>query len=234
MSKVCTLLFVIFLIIGIDVQACVNCNKQLQQGILDSDFFTIVVTLLTILVVVSVIILLLNKVVINYYKKYGQGFLNPAPLITTSVVLGVGLGGFADGIVFHQILQWHEMLSNKLAPATLLNKSINMFWDGIFHLSCLGIVIVGIVMLWKLINRNEIDKTKGLFVGGLLFGWGLFNSVEGIIDHQLVQLHNVKESDAEHIIGNIAFLVFSISLILIGYWSFSKVLRQYGKTSDQK
>ncbi len=29
-----------------------------------------------------------------------------------ATILGVGLGGFVDGIVLHQVLQWHHMLSS--------------------------------------------------------------------------------------------------------------------------
>jgi uncharacterized membrane protein len=32
--------------------------------------------------------------------------------ITGGVLLGLGLGGFVDGIVLHQILQWHHMLTD--------------------------------------------------------------------------------------------------------------------------
>ena len=28
-------------------------------------------------------------------------------LITSGMLLGVGFGGFVDGILLHQILQWH-------------------------------------------------------------------------------------------------------------------------------
>jgi len=33
------------------------------------------------------------------------------PLIIAGLLLGIDLGGFADGILFHQILQIHNMLS---------------------------------------------------------------------------------------------------------------------------
>jgi len=36
----------------------------------------------------------------------------PIPLIAAGIFLGLGLGGFVDGILLHQILQWHHMLSN--------------------------------------------------------------------------------------------------------------------------
>lgn len=55
------------------------------------------------------------------------------PLISAGIFLGIGLGGFLDGIVFHQILQIHNMLSSQIPPDTLVNAKINMTWDGYFH-----------------------------------------------------------------------------------------------------
>ncbi|RYF47809.1 MAG: DUF2243 domain-containing protein, partial [Cytophagaceae bacterium] len=102
------------------------------------------------------------------------------------MVIGIGLGGFIDGIVLHQILQWHEMLSAKIPNTEYVGKSINMFWDGIFHFFCLLVTLVGIVLLWKLLKRNDINRSGKLLSGGLLLGWGLFNIVEGVIDHHLL------------------------------------------------
>src|SRR5215203_5499138 len=46
----------------------------------------------------------------------------------------LGLGGFFDGIVLHQILQWHHMLTSAGYPAdSVENLNINTFLDGIFH-----------------------------------------------------------------------------------------------------
>lgn len=100
------------------------------------------------------------------------------------------MGGFVDGIFLHQILQVHEMLSNKISALDYIGKSVNMFWDGIFHAFCFIVVLIGIILLWKLLKRKDVDHSGNLFAGGLLLGWGLFNIVEGIIDHQLLKLHN--------------------------------------------
>ncbi len=70
------------------------------------------------------------------------------------MVLGNGLGGFIDGILLHQILQWHEMLSNKIEITSVLGKSINMFWDGVFHFFYLIVSFIGILLLWKLLFRK--------------------------------------------------------------------------------
>lgn len=50
-----------------------------------------------------------------------------------ALLLGIGMGGFVDGIVLHQILQWHNMLSNRIPPTTMDGMRINMMWDGVFH-----------------------------------------------------------------------------------------------------
>ncbi|RYE22979.1 MAG: DUF2243 domain-containing protein, partial [Sphingobacteriaceae bacterium] len=119
-------------------------------------------------------------------------------------------------IVLHQILQWHEMLSNKIPPVTLLNKSVNMFWDGIFHAFCLVVVMVGLILLLKLFFRKDILITKTAFYGSLCLGWGLFNLIEGVIDHQILKLHNVREVTENIALWNYGFLAFAIILIISG------------------
>jgi uncharacterized membrane protein len=40
---------------------------------------------------------------------------------TPALLLGLGLGGFIDGIVLHQVLQWHHMLTSTAGhPMTTL------------------------------------------------------------------------------------------------------------------
>src|SRR5205807_3277573 len=71
------------------------------------------------------------------------------PLIRAGTVIGIGMGGFADGILFHQILQLHNMLSNRVLRDTLVNEQINMFWDGLFHAFTWTSVAIGIALLWR-------------------------------------------------------------------------------------
>jgi uncharacterized membrane protein len=41
-------------------------------------------------------------------------------IIAPGILLGSGLGGFIDGILLHQILQWHNMLSSVRPPIDLV------------------------------------------------------------------------------------------------------------------
>jgi uncharacterized membrane protein len=216
-----------FLITGTTAQACTSCNRDLQQAIYDSTFYPNLLVMLSAFIVLALIIILLARLATRHYSRLsGPGYLNPVPLTTVSAILGIGLGGFVDGIVLHQLLQWHEMLSNKIATTTYLGKSVNMFWDGVFHFFCLCVVITGVILLWKLLFRKDVNLSGRLFSGGLLIGWGLFNIVEGIIDHHLIKLHNVKEISASPELWNLGFLGCSIVLIVAGLLIARHAVRQ--------
>jgi uncharacterized membrane protein len=138
------------------------------------------------------------------------------PLVAAGILLGAGLGGFVDGIVLHQILQWHNMLSGQLPPDTLVRAKINMYWDGLFHAAVWVLTAVGLALLWSAAGRPDVPHSGRTLVGGLLLGWGLFNVVEGIIDHELLGLHHVYEYTANHQPADLAFLGFGAVLLLVG------------------
>ena len=132
-------------------------------------------------------------------------------------LIGVGMGGFVDGILLHQILQWHNMLSNRIPPTTMEAMRINMRWDGIFHVFVWLITLIGIFMLWRAAFQREEIPSLRAFVGQLILGWGAFNFVEGVIDHQILRLHYVREVP-EYAVYNLTFLaVGGILFMLIGW-----------------
>lgn len=207
--------------------SCTTCNPQIQQKIYDSTFLPNLLTMLSAFIVLTGIVALLTYLSNKKHTAFitahpNSSVLNPVPLTTASMVLGIGIGGFIDGIMLHQILQWHAMISNKIPPITVTTKSINMFWDGIFHFFTLIVVIVGVLLLWKLLFRKGIDRSGKLLGGGLLLGWGLFNVVEGVINHHIIKLHNINELSLNHDLGNFVFLVLSVVMLIIGYFLVNK------------
>ncbi len=219
MKKWTFLLF--FFIVTTAAYACITCNKKIQEAIHQNFYPNLFIMLSAFIVLAAIVALLAYSSTKKHNAKRlansGTALLNPVPLTTAATVLGIGIGGFIDGIVLHQILQWHEMLSNKLPPVDLISKSVNMFWDGIFHLFTLIVVITGIVLLYKLLHRNDIDRSSHFLMGGLLLGWGLFNIVEGVIDHHILKLHNVREITDYKAFWNWGFLGFSVVVLVIGY-----------------
>lgn len=143
--------------------------------------------------------------------------LRRGPLLSSGFLMGAGLGGFLDGIVLHQILQWHNMLSSRLPPDTLVRAKINMYWDGVFHAGVWTMTVIGLILLWQAGTRRDVAWSGKTFLGAMLAGWGLFNCVEGVIDHQLLGLHHVREYSQDTASWDIAFLAFGVALILGGY-----------------
>lgn len=146
---------------------------------------------------------------------------NRRPLISAATLLGIGMGGFIDGIVFHQLLQLHNMLSarypvREVDVRTLaVNLEINMFWDGLFHAFTWIMTAVGIALLWRAVGQAQVPLSTKTFVGGLALGWGLFNLVEGIVNHHVLHIHHVIES-ANHLPWDLAFLGSGVLLIALG------------------
>jgi uncharacterized membrane protein len=145
----------------------------------------------------------------------------PAPnhsgsLIAAGTLLGIGLGGLAEGIVLRQILQWHHVLSARLPPTDLASLKINLVWDGLFQAFAWVTTLVGVLLLWHVDGRREAPRSSRTFAGALAFGWGLFNVIEGTIAHQVLQLHHVRPGE-DQLSWDVAFLIAGAALTAAGW-----------------
>lgn len=134
------------------------------------------------------------------------------------VLLGVGLGGFVDGIVLHQILQWHHMLTaTGDHPAdTVAGLEANTLADGLFHAAAWVFVVAGIVVMTRAWAAGGRAPTLGSQIGGLLAGWGAFNLVEGLVNHHLLGVHDVRDDVADPLWWNLGFLALGAALVVVG------------------
>lgn len=139
------------------------------------------------------------------------------PPISAGVFMGIGLGGFVDGILFHQILQVHNMLSNRIPPIDLVSAKVNMTWDGYFHATVWVMTAVGLYLLFRAGERRDVPWSGKILLGSLIAGWGLFNLVEGIIDHQILGIHHVMEYSVNKLPYDLAFLASGVIFLLVGW-----------------
>jgi uncharacterized membrane protein len=136
-------------------------------------------------------------------------------LIVAAILLGLGLGGFFDGIVLHQILQWHHMVSTPTPPDTLENLELNTLGDGIFHAATWVVTVAGMFALMSSNGARQKEGGTRTLIGGMLAGWGLFNSLEGVVDHHLLDLHHVRPGPDEFFY-DIAFLIWGVFMLAVG------------------
>jgi uncharacterized membrane protein len=134
------------------------------------------------------------------------------------LLMGLGFGGFVDGIVLHQILQWHHMLTaTGDHPAdTVAGLETNTLADGLFHMGTWVLVFVGTLLTVRAWQAGRLAPPWRTHAGLLLAGWGLFNLVEGVVDHHLLGLHNVRDDVAEPLWWNVGFLALGAVLVLAG------------------
>ena len=151
------------------------------------------------------------------------------PLRAPGFVLGLGLGGFLDGIVLHQVLQWHHILSgeNGGEPTdTVAGLEANTLADGLFHAATWLLVALGIFLTVRGWQRRELAPPWGMHIGLVLAGWGVFNVVEGLIDHQLLELHHVRDDLGGPLGWDLGFLGFGMALIAAGTVLVSRYARR--------
>ncbi len=143
-----------------------------------------------------------------------------AGLVRAGILFGLGLGGFFDGIVLHQVLQWHHMLTSAGYPAdNLRNLEVNTLADGLFHVATYVFVALGLLVLWRSARRGLLRWSGRLLAGALLVGFGLFNLVEGVVDHQLLGIHHVNETAPREqwIWWDLGFLAWGAAMLVAGW-----------------
>ena len=138
---------------------------------------------------------------------------------TAGLLLGLGLGGFVDGIALHQIAQWHSMFSAKVPPETMHAMKFNMRADGWFHAAAFMLTLAGLLLLYRSARQGKHFPSTRWFTGLLIGGWGAFNLVEGVINHHILNLHHVRDLPMHVPAYDYAFLLIGgIGFIALGWF----------------
>jgi uncharacterized membrane protein len=134
------------------------------------------------------------------------------------VFFGLGLGGFFDGIVLHQVLQWHHMLSDVPGDSvkTVAGLEVNTLADGFFHVATWICVLIASILTIRAWREGRMAPSWSFHFGLVLAGWGLFNLVEGLVDHQILGIHHVRDDLGGPLSWDIGFLAVSALLVLGG------------------
>ena len=52
----------------------------------------------------------------------------------------------------------------------------------------------------------------------MLAGWGMFNVVEGVVDHHLLGIHHVRDDLGGPLSWDLGFLAVGVLLVALGWW----------------
>jgi uncharacterized membrane protein len=111
------------------------------------------------------------------------------------------------------------MVSSWYPPTTVENLRLNTLWDGIFHSATYVFVVLALWLFWRVAHASHLYWSARLIWGTTLLGWGAFNVVEGIVDHEVLGIHHVNEqvARAQWIWWDLAFLAWGALMLGAGW-----------------
>ena len=123
-----------------------------------------------------------------------------------AAAVGVGLMAAVDEIVFHQLLGWHHLYDRSTPAVGLLS-------DGLLHAVELVLLVAGGFALADLHRRGLLAGAQAR--AGLLLGAGGFQLFDGLVNHKLLRLHQVRY-DVHLLPYDLAWNGFALLLLLAG------------------
>jgi uncharacterized membrane protein len=130
--------------------------------------------------------------------------------IISGVLLGIGIAGFIDETVFHQLLHWHHFY-DKSTP------TVGLVSDGIFHAVSWFAAIAALFILADIRRRGGFLRDQ--WVGAILLGAGGFQLYDGTIQHKLMKLHQIRyhvDVAPYDVVWNIlAAIMIAVGIILV-------------------
>jgi len=142
-------------------------------------------------------------------------------VLLTGIILGIGIIGFIDEAVLHQILQWHTFYWATSEYGRILS-------DGFFHIFSTLVLLWGAFRLWQASKAWTPGSGQELSAA-ILIGGGGFNTFDGVVDHLVLHVHLVNERvcalvDANNTVGTcpqdipyeIVFTAIGLGLLIGG------------------
>ncbi len=135
-------------------------------------------------------------------------------LLLSGILIGVALSGFFDGILLHQILQWHHLLS--LVPGAFYqDPRVQVAADGVFHALMYGLAILGGVLLWRGPDRRR--SSDSALWRSVALGFGGWNIFDIVVFHWVLGWHHVRlDTDVPIAWDGMWLVVFGVLPVAIG------------------
>jgi uncharacterized membrane protein len=139
-------------------------------------------------------------------------------IFPAALVLGIGLGGFFDGILLHQVLQWHHLLS--LVPGEAFRDlGTQILADGLFHVLMYAITASGLWMLWR--RRARLDEAGAgrAVIGSSVLGFALWNVIDVVFFHWTLGIHRIRLNVPDPMAYDLGWLfLFGVAPLGLAWW----------------
>lgn len=138
-----------------------------------------------------------------------ESLKNSSTNLWSGFLFGIGFVAFIDETVFHQLLHWHHFYDRS-------TTSIGLISDGFFHAFSWFATVGALFLVARLRYQKAFLFTR--WIGGMMLGGGLFQLYDGIVQHKIMKIHQIRYVDNLFIydlIWNIAAIVIlGIGIVL--------------------
>ncbi len=138
-------------------------------------------------------------------------------IVRSGVLIGIGMAGTLDEVVFHQLLDWHHFLDRAdpaggVSPAA---RQLGLLSDGFFH--AFSTVLLGMGLTSLLVSGAAALRGQGRRVAGaVMAGAGGFNLYDGVVQHKLAGLHQVRRGVDNLLPYDLAWFAVALALLVAG------------------
>jgi uncharacterized membrane protein len=131
-------------------------------------------------------------------------------------LIGFSLGGFFDGILLHQILQWHHLLSN-VRGGIFDDLRVQVLADGLFHALMYVVAFAGLVLLWRARKAYAARGGDQFLLAAALTGFGAWHIVDALLSHWVLGIHRIRPDSANPLFWDMLWLaVFGLGFLGAG------------------
>lgn len=126
----------------------------------------------------------------------------------SGILFGLGFVAFIDETVFHQILHWHHFYDRSTTDIGLVS-------DGLFHAFSWFATVGSLFMFANLRRRKGFWLKRWL--GGVFLGAGGFQLYDGLIQHKLMNLHQIRY-EVDIFFYDVIWNAIALILLVIGIY----------------
>lgn len=134
-------------------------------------------------------------------------------IMTSGVLIGIGVMALVDEIIFHQLLQWHHFFDFD-------TTQFGIFSDGLLNSFALFAIVAGIFLFAHVVRLHTYSPVR--WAAGLFLGMGAFQLFDGIVSHKVLRIHQIRYN-VDLLPYDIAWISSAILLLAIGAFLWYRV-----------